>query len=178
MSLGQHSNNDWKQPKQNKVYKTISFGAPATFILHPSKASRLSCLSVWYPCQAGFLPLLLFVNVILIRRWNHFHMEAMWLKTHLPWKKKRACSAGCYVWVGQRKSSILPLLLSQRTATHLSLNAANFATTLAFPKSKWQQCITCLSCKIRFHISSGECYDLVKMPSNSQSYICCLSKLL
>lgn len=49
-------------------------------------------------------------------------------------------------------SFILPLLLSQITATRLSLNAAHFAIMLAFPKSTGQQVVTCQSCNKYFHI--------------------------
>jgi hypothetical protein len=138
-----------KQPRQKKVYKAISFQTPTTFILRPSKTSQLPWLSVWYPCQAGFLPLLLLINVILIRRWNCFHMEAMWLKNIFPRKESVTL---LYVSVAKEISLILLPIYSWVPLL--------FTTNVAFPKNKWQKfSVGCHSCNRYFDISLGELFQ-------------------
>lgn len=142
-----------KESRPNRAYEITSFRTPTTFMLCLWKASRLPWLLVRYPCRVGFLPVFI-RNVILIRRWNHFHMEAMWFTTF---------SQGMLRWslcvsVAKETSFIFPLLLSQLIATHFSLNTANFATMLAFSKSKWQQFVICQGCNKCLHISFGELF--------------------
>lgn len=171
MSLRHHSNNDRKSRLQNHFLPN-----PTTFILHLSKPSRFPWLLVWYPCLAGFLPLLLFINVTLIRRWNHFHMEAMWLKKVFSRKRVSRLAAIHEHGKESKTSFILPRLLSQITAIHLSLNAAHFAITLTFSKSKWQQSVTCQSWDKGFHIFFENYFEnplwriFQEMHSNRPSY--------
>ena len=79
-------------------------------------------------------------------------MEAMWLKKVFSRKRVSRLAAIHEHGKESKTSFILPRLLSQITAIHLSLNAAHFAITLAFSKSKWQQSVTCQSWDKGFHI--------------------------